>query len=129
MYNKDWYKNLNKAPWNPPNYWFGLVWSTLYTLMAISFYLVWTSKKCFPYCAPLTLFLVQLFFNLIWTTIFFKYQMPKLALLDLIIIIVLSSWTAFEFYKVNKLSGILLLPYLAWLCVALSLNTYIVLYN
>ena len=129
IYNENWYKDLKKAPWNPPNHWFGIVWSILYALMAISFFIVWNNKKCFPYCTPLTLFLIQLFFNLIWTPIFFRLRMPKLALLDLIIIIAISSWTTYKFYKISKIAGIILLPYLAWLCVALSLNTYIVLYN
>ena len=53
----DWYKKLKKAPWNPPSHVFGLVWSVLYTLLLVSFLLVWNNKKCFPYCNALTMFL------------------------------------------------------------------------
>ena len=80
-----WYKTLKKAPWSPPNYIFGIVWPILYALMAISVALVWSNKKCYPYCSPVTFFLLQLAFNLIWTTIFFNWQMPRLAFLDLLI--------------------------------------------
>lgn len=129
-YQEQWYKDLKKAPWNPPNYWFGIVWSTLYTLMAISAALVLFNKKCKGFlCPPMKLFLVQLFFNLTWTSVFFTLRMPTLALLDLLLIIGLSVWTLIEFYKINKLAGLLLVPYVAWLLVALSLNSYIVIYN
>ena len=129
-YQDKWYKDLKKAPWNPPNHWFGIVWSTLYTLMAISAALVLANKKCKGiFCYPMRVFMIQLFFNLTWTSVFFTLQMPVLALVDLILIIGLSVWTLIEFYKINKLAGILLVPYVAWLLVALSLNTYIVAYN
>ena len=124
-----WYKSLKRAPWSPPNYIFGIVWPILYALMAVSFFLVWKNKKCFPYCPALTTFFVQLAFNLSWTTIFFYYKMPKLALLDILLILYFSIQTFLAFIKVNKTAAYLLLPYLIWLFVAFSLNTYIVLYN
>ena len=124
-----WYKNLNRAPWSPPNYVFGIVWGILYTLMTISFILVWKNNKCFPYCSALTAFLIQLAFNLSWTTIFFYYKMPKLALLDTILIIYFTLVSYKAFIKVSKLAAYLLIPYICWLFLALSLNTYIVLYN
>ena len=128
--NKDlWYKNLKKPSWTPPNYVFGIVWPSLYFLMSISFYIVFTDKKCFPYCSPLTLFLIQLSFNLIWTTLFFKFKKTKLALLDLILIIIFTLWTYNEFYKINIFASRLLIPYILWLFLALSINSYIVIMN
>ena len=124
-----WYKTLKKAPWSPPNYVFGIVWPILYTLMAISVALVWSNKKCYPYCSPITFFLVQLAFNLIWTTIFFKWQMPKLAFLDLLIIMGITIYTYKQFLPISKTAGYLLIPYMLWLCVAFSLNLYIILMN
>lgn len=124
-----WYENLNRAPFSPPNYVFGIVWPILYGLMAISFILVWQHKKCFPYCSALTLFLAQLAFNLLWTTLFFRYKMPMLALLDLIFILYFTLLTFFAFIKISKLAAYLLVPYICWLCVALYLNAYIVIYN
>ena len=124
-----WYNTLNRAPWSPPNYIFGIVWPILYVLMTFSFILVWKNKKCFPYCSALTIFLIQLAFNLSWTTIFFYYKMPKLALLDIVLIIYLSLMTYQSFIKVNKMAAYLFIPYICWLFLALSLNTYIVIFN
>ena len=133
-YNQLWYKKLNKAPWTPPNYVFGIIWPILYVLMFISLFLVFlSSKKCSPFsffdCKAVTLFGIQFFFNIIWTRIFFGLQMPKIALLDLCLVLFFSSWTVFEFYKINIVSALLLIPYISWLLVAFSLNTYSVLYN
>jgi len=125
----EWYKNLNRAPWSPPSVVFGIVWPILYTLMTIAFIMVWKDEKCYPYCTPLTFFLIQLIFNLCWTTIFFKLKLPKLALLDLIATLVFSIITYSQFSKINSLSGKLLIPYIVWLFLALSLNSYIVIMN
>ena len=125
----EWYKNLNRAPWSPPSVVFGIVWPILYTLMTIALIMVWKDEKCYPYCTPLTFFLIQLIFNLCWTTIFFKLKLPKLALLDLIATLVFSIITYSQFSKINSLSGKLLIPYIVWLFLALSLNSYIVIMN
>ena len=95
----NWYKSLNKAPWTPSSYVFGIVWPILYVLMGISFLLVWKNKKCFPYCSPLTYFLIQLGFNLIWTTLFFVMKKPLLALLDICLIIYFAMQTYNRFIK------------------------------
>lgn len=129
MYNKQWYNTLEKSPLSPPNYVFGIVWPILYVMMFLSLYLVWTNQKCYPYCPPITLFIVHLALNMMWTTIFFKWQMPKLALLDLILILGLVGLSYTQFYQIQKVSAYLLIPYLLWLCFALHLNLYIVVYN
>ena len=124
-----WYINLKKAPWSPPNYLFGIVWPILYFLMAISYLIISQEDECIPYCNALTLFIIQLGLNLIWTTIFFKYKKTKFELLDLILIIFFTFLTIKEFYKINKKASYLLIPYILWLFLALSLNLYIVLNN
>ena len=124
-----WYKNLKKAPFTPPSYVFGIVWPILYTLMPISTYLVWTNEKCYPYCSAITFFLIQLFFNLIWTTLFFKLNMPKLALLDTVLILGFTIFTFQKYFKINKIAAYILIPYIAWLCLAFILNAYIIIYN
>ena len=129
MYNQQWYNTLEKSPLSPPNYVFGIVWPILYVMMFLSLYLVWTNQKCYPYCPPITLFIVHLALNMVWTTIFFKWQMPKLALLDLILILGLVGLSYTQFYQIQKVSAYLLIPYLLWLCFALHLNLYIVVYN
>ena len=59
-----WYKKLKVAPWNPPDYVFGIVWPILYVLMFTSATIVYLDKKCYPYCYPLTIFFAQLILNL-----------------------------------------------------------------
>ena len=125
----NWYKTLNTAPWSPPNYVFGIVWPVLYILMTISVLIVFFNKKCYPYCAPLTFFFLQLILNLSWTTVFFQLQMPVVSFLMIILIIIITGYTAVKFYPYSKVASYLLVPYLLWLCVALSLNGYIILNN
>ncbi len=124
-----WYKNLNTAPWSPPNYVFGIVWPILYVFMTISVLIVLLDKKCYPYCTPISYFLAQLVLNLSWTTVFFRLHMPVLAFIMIILIMLITGYTALQFYPYSKLASFLLVPYLLWLCVALSLNGYIVLNN
>ena len=124
-----WYKNLNKAPWSPPNYVFGIVWPILYVFMFISIILVYFDKLCFPYCSPVTFFFLQLILNLSWTTIFFKYRQLYMALIVIISIIILTVYTILVFYPINKIASYLLIPYTLWLCLAFSLNMYIVIHN
>lgn len=124
-----WYKDLNTAPWSPPSYVFGIIWPILYLLMTISVLLVLFNKKCYPYCRPITFFILQLILNLFWTTVFFQLQQPLIALIMIILIIGITAYTALQFYPYSKIASLLLVPYLLWLCVALSLNGYIVLYN
>ena len=124
-----WYKNLNKSKLSPPGYVFGIVWPILYTMMAISLSLVWNSKKCFPYCSAMTYFFIQLAFNLVWTTLFFKLKKPKLALMDIIVILIFTIITFNEFIKINTTAAYLLVPYIIWLSFATYLNTYIVFNN
>ena len=129
MIQDNWYKKLKKAPWTPPPYVFGIVWTILYILMAISIYLVWSNKKCYPYCEELNIFFLQLFLNIIWTTIFFKFKMPFLAFIDIILLLLVVGNTYKKFYKIDKLSAYLLIPYLLWLLVAFTLNGYIIVMN
>ena len=129
MYNKKWYNNINKSTYTPPGWFFGLVWTILYLLMIISFYLIWSNSKCFPYCNVLTIFLLQLAFNLSWTTVFFKYKKIRLALILTILIFILTFIVSVKFQKINKIASYLLIPYLLWLIVAMYLNIYIILKN
>ncbi len=125
----DWYKNLKKAPWSPPGYVFGIVWPILYFLMFTAFINIWKDEECYPYCSALNFFIIQLIFNLSWTTIFFRMKMPRLALLDLSLTLLFTMMTYHKFSLINISAARLLLPYIGWLILALSLNSYIVLMN
>ena len=124
-----WYNTIQKSRLNPPSWVFRTVWPILYAIMSVSLYLVWNNKKCYPYCKPLNFFFIQLFFNLIWTTVFFKWKMPKLALVITILIIFFTIITYREFLIINKTASYLLIPYLLWLVFALYLNSVIIYLN
>jgi len=126
QYGKKWYEKLNKSPYTPPDYIFRIVWTILYSMMAISFYLVWSNKKCFPFCNPLILFIIQLIFNLAWTNLFFVRHKPKWALIDIVLMKVFTLLTLLSFYKISTTATILLIPYYFWLSFAFYLNLYIV---
>ena len=129
MENKDWYNKLNKSQLNPPNWVFSVVWSILYALMINSLMLVWNDKNCFPYCNAVTFFMIHLVFNLIWTTLFFSWKNPLWSLIDIIILIIFTLITFFEFRKYNVYASNLLIPYIIWICFACYLNLYIVINN
>lgn len=123
----NWYKSLKKSSLTPPPYVFRIVWPILYSILTISFLIVWLNKRCFPFCHPLVFFGIQMFFNLIWTTLFFVYNKPLWALLDVILMIIFTIITMVMFYKVDKLATYFMIPYLLWICFACYLNLYIVL--
>ena len=122
-----WYKNLKKSKFTPPSWVFGVVWPILYTMMFVSLFIVLNTKKCGFNC--IFYFATQFILNILWSPLFFNYRMIKLAYIDLFLIIYFTYLTYKEFFKLNVYAGYLLLPYLCWLCYALFLNTYIVLYN
>jgi tryptophan-rich sensory protein len=116
-----WYQELNKSSLNPPGYIFGIVWPILYILMSISAF------RTFPETRKL--FLIQLFFNAIWSWLFFAFHMPVVALLNIWILIALNIWLFVKMLRLDSISGILFIPYIIWLCFASYLNLFIVLNN
>ena len=113
-----WYLSLNKSELNPPTYVFGIVWPILYIFMLVSAFLA--HKKIF------SLFTVQLFFNAIWSWLFFRFQMPLVALLDIYLLIVINIYILNLMYKENKLAFFLFVPYVLWISFASYLNIFIV---
>ena len=133
-YDKEWYKNLNKSKLTPPDNVFGVVWSFLYLFMFIAFLLVVLETKKSNYDKnvlnlSITFFVIQLFFNLAWTQLFFRMKNPKLALIDIILTIIFTALTIYYFYQVNYIAAALLVPYFIWISFASYLNVYIVLKN
>lgn len=129
MYNKEWYSKLQKAPFSPPNWIFGVVWPILYIMMGISCFLIWTDPACRPYCNKLNPFAIQLILNLLWTTVFFKYKQIGLAFLMILTILYFTFMTYTKFKTINPLASMLLVPYMIWLTFAAYLNGYILLKN
>ena len=116
-----WYQALIKSPLNPPGYIFGIVWPILYLFMSISAFRTFDKTK--------NLFLIQLLFNACWSWLFFAFQMPFLALLNILLLIYFNIKLNIEMFYQDKLSGILFIPYVLWLFFASYLNLFIVLNN
>ena len=120
----EWYVQLNKAPWTPDGWVFGVAWTTI--MICFSFYLAYTFKDNSSKFLKI-LFAIQVFLNVVWNYAFFNQHQIGLGLL---IIILLTIVVFYFFFKFNiKTFKYLLLPYMVWLCLATSLNAYIVLYN
>lgn len=130
-----WYADANKAPWTPPNWVFGPVWTTLYILMGVSVWLVWREASSANRTAGLRLFVAQLALNAIWTPIFFSgfpLWGPSAFWQGAIIILVMDVlvWlTIVRFKYVNIWAARMLIPYEAWLWIATTLNIYLALNN
>jgi len=119
-----WYAYLNKPSFSPPNWLFGPAWLVLYLLMGVALYLNWI-KKTKQAKFNVRLFFIHLFFNLIWTPIFFGAKNLFLALIVIVIIWALIVVMIFKFWKVNKVSSLLLIPYLLWVSFATTLNYFV----
>lgn len=122
-----WYASLQKPFFNPPNWIFGPVWTTLYILMGLSFYMVWKGKKNNK--EAMQIYLLQLLFNTSWSIIFFGLQNIFGGLVVIVILWTLILKTILEFLKVNKISSYLLIPYLLWVSFATVLNFMIYILN
>jgi peptide-methionine (R)-S-oxide reductase len=116
-----WYASIEKPSWNPPNWIFGPVWTTLYVMMGSAIALIWHSdhpdKKRAMY-----LFVLQFLLNLMWTPLFFGLQWIGAAFFDILLLFVLIILTIMKFAKISKGAAWLLVPYLAWVGFASALN-------
>lgn len=117
-----WYQTIQKPSWNPPNWVFGPVWTTLYVLMGIAMYLVWTRPRNPERQGALYLNAIQLIFNFFWSLIFFNLHAIGAALIEIGVLWVMIVWTMFAYDKVYKPAAWLLLPYIVWVTFATILN-------
>jgi len=117
-----WYEQLVKPTWTPPNAVFAPVWSVLYIMMGISAWLVWRRGDFNQVVTPLTLFIVQLVLNALWSYFFFGLHRPALALFDIVVLSIVIIFTMVMFWRVSPLAGALFIPYLAWVTFASFLN-------
>lgn len=122
-----WYPTLVKPAFNPPNWLFAPVWSVLYVMMGIAAGLVWNRIETDRINARkgLQFFAIQLALNFLWSYLFFGLHNPLLALVELVLLWLMIFETYVVFKKVDKIAGILLLPYLAWVSFAGILNAAI----
>lgn len=124
----NWYPTLDKSPLNPPNYVFPIVWTSLYVLMGISVGLI-LNKKNIEHSNLICLFIIQLALNFMWSLIFFNFQNPFLALLELLLLILVVILYIVQSLDKQSFASILFLPYLIWLLFAAYLNAYVLVNN
>jgi translocator protein len=116
------YEQLVRPGWAPPGWLFAPVWSVLYALMGFAAWLVWRVHGFKEGRTALTLFIVQLGVNALWTWLFFGWHLGALAFAEIILLWCLIVATAASFRRLNALAALLLLPYLAWATFASALT-------
>lgn len=121
-YSNAWFTALDKPAFMPPGWMFGAAWTALYALMGLALALVWASPPSRERTMAVRLFLVQLMVNFAWSPIFFGARMIEVGLLTILVMFALVALTAWRFGRIRALAGWLLVPYLAWLCLAAALN-------
>lgn len=127
---ENWYLNLNKPFFTPPNWIFSPVWITLYVLMGVSAYLIHQSKspsKQKNYA--LAVFYIHLIFNSVWSILFFGLKLLLLSFIDIAIILIFIVYLIYLYDRISTLASYLLYPYLIWVCYASLLNLAIMLIN
>jgi translocator protein len=117
-----WYAGLVKPPLNPPDRVFAPVWTTLYALMAVSVWIVWKTRPSGCRRRGLWLFYLQLWFNFLWSWIFFNQHKIGIAFADIVVLWVAILLTILTFRKMSKTAAWLLAPYIAWVTFAGYLN-------
>ncbi len=122
-----WYDTLAKPPFNPPSWLFGPVWTVLYAMMGVAAFLVWREGRGAGADRPdvkraLTLFIVQLVLNGIWTPIFFGAESIVGGAVVIVTLLVVLALTVRAFFGVSRTAGWLLVPYLLWVAFATALN-------
>jgi tryptophan-rich sensory protein len=132
VYNFDslgsWYQQLTKPSLTPPGWLFGPVWTLLFILLGVSLYLViveWYKNKKSKhkiFQIAMLVFILQWFFNILWSFLFFYLRFPLLALVDIVILWLLIIYNVYYFYKIRPWAGYLLIPYLLWVSFASYLN-------
>jgi len=124
--NTDWYLNLTKAPWTPSGWVFGAAWTSI--MICFSIYLIFLFTKNYNQ-KKLFLFGIQFILNVSWNYLFFNKHEIFISLISITLLTALIFFLFFHYYKALKKVSYLLLPYMIWLCIATSLNLYILIHN
>lgn len=124
-----WYQSLNRAPWEPPYWFFGVAWMTI--MLCFSIFL-WRVSMLYP-AKDLTLFytfyVVQFILNVMWNPTFFRAHYVGVALVMIVVLFLLVLWFTVFGIRRTGIWGLLMLPYLVWLAVAAALNWYVLVHN
>ena len=122
-----WYSQLIKSNYNPPDWVFAPVWTTLYLMMTLAIWFFWNSKN--RDMKTVYIYFIHIVFNTTWSIVFFVFHNILIALFNLIVLIFFIIFLMFKFKKVNNISFILMIPYLLWCLYALILNSSLLILN
>jgi benzodiazapine receptor len=125
----EWYETLNRPPFNPPNWLFGPVWTTLYILLGISLFLIWKQSASKERNLAILVFLLQQALNFGWSFIFFYFNMIGFALIEIILLWISIIIMLVLFYKIKPMAAYINIPYLIWVTFATILNASYYLLN
>lgn len=129
MYNGEFYKSLKKPTFTPSQMFFKIAWSLLYFIMFLALFFVITAPDGVYKTKAVYFFLLQFLLNMLWSPVFFVLEMPKMALLLTIMLVISVGVTVYFFSQVSLIAFLLLLPYWFWVCFACFLNWEIVVLN
>ncbi len=121
----DWYRSIAKPGWTPRDWVFPVVWTPLYLLIAVSGWLVWREAGFTGAAVPLTVWVVQLVLNGLWSAVFFGLRRLGLAVLESAALWLSIAATIALFWPISPVAGLLLLPYLLWVTIATVLTVSI----
>lgn len=124
-----WFNLLKKPSFNPPNWVFAPVWTTLYTLMGISLYIIWMNSFGEIRKKAVFVFSLQLLLNFLWSILFFYSHLILYGLFDIILLWICICWMIIKFTGIKPIAAYLQIPYLAWVGFASALNISILLLN
>lgn len=124
-----WYRSLEQPFFQPPGWAFGVVWPILYLCLGIALALILQEPRTRQRRVALILFFAQLILNYAWSPIFFGAQDIQLGLVTILVMTGLAAMAANQFWRMRRLAGALMIPYLAWLCFAATLNAAILRLN
>ena len=126
-FKEPWYSELTKSNFNPPDWIFAPVWTTLYLMMTLAIWFFWHSKN--REMNTIYIYFIHIVFNTTWSVVFFGFHNIFLALVNLIILILLIVILILRFRRINKVSSYLMIPYLLWSSFALFLNYSLLVLN
>lgn len=122
----DWYQALNKAPWTPAGWVFGVAWTTIMVTFSIYLSILYPKVKKTSF---LLLYVIQVLLNVSWNPAFFYFQNPVLGLVLIVTLTAVIYYYLIRYYKELKWWSLLILPYFVWINIATSLNAFIVIHN
>lgn len=122
----NWYINLNKAPWTPPGWFFGFAWTTIMICFSVYMAYLYALKNG---TKLKVLFTIQFILNVIWNFLFFNQHLVLLGLICIIMLTITVGKFMLDYKFVLNKKNVLIVPYFIWLCIATTLNAYILIYN